>query len=621
MPEQPASTTEMIETALQQLQAGQFAAAEASLRAILACEPTHADALHFFGVAALQQGRLQEAYDSIQRSLAISQNFAAFNNLGHVLWLARKAEEALQCFDRAARLNPDHPDAYWNMASSLAALGRHAEAVQVLQRLIKVSPSHPRAQYQMGVSLAELNYLERAAVAFQEHLKLAADDVECYGRRSVVLAKLKRFDDAIASAERAVEIGGPRADAHNNLAWVLEQAGRVVDAEKYYRRAIAIDPNFLLALGNLAAVCDRADRCDEALEFFERAAAVDPKHVEAQCAVAGIYNKVGRYQDALAAADRALAIKPHDPAARGHRALALLAFGDYTRGFSEYEWRWQCKDFTTPAREFSQPRYRGGDASGRTVFIHSEQGYGDNIQFARFLPLLAARGAKVVFECPINLRRLMETVPGVAKVVPGGLRPPPFDLEAPLLSLPHAFGISLETVPATVPYFTLPDAHVEGWQAQIAEHRSRLNVGLLWRGNSKPNPKRSISLAELAPLASGDVSFFSLQVGEHAKLRAAPPQGMRLISFADKIVDFYDLAGLIACMDLVITIDSGPAHLAGALGRPTWTMLIKSADWRWLSDRVDSPWYPSMKLYRQSTSDDWTAVVADIGRDLRTFVR
>jgi len=621
MPSPPLTMQQALEQAISHLQQGRIAPAATLLQQVLAQQPQQGDALHYLGVIALQQGKLQEAHDLIQRSLQVAPGFAAFNNLGHVFRAAGRLDDALACFDRAAQLEPNHPDAFSNLATMLVAAGKHDLAARALQRLVQIQPEHPRAHMLLGVSLAELRYFERAVTAFNDHLKIDPNDAECFGRRSVAMITLNRVADAIASATKALDLAPQRAEAHNNMGWILDRAGRLAEAEPHYRRAIDLDPTFVLAIGNLASILERTDRFDESLATFERAAAADPKHVDAQCSLAGSYSKAGRYAQALAAAGRALAAKPHDPAARGHRSLCLLAFGNYEEGFAEYEWRWQCKDFTTPEREFTQPRYVGGDATGRTVLIHSEQGYGDNIQFARYLPLLADRGATVFYECPVSLRRLMETVPGVSRVIPGGLRAPPFELQAPLLSLPHAFKTSLATVPRNVPYFNLPDSHVAAWREKLASRFGRFNVGLLWRGNAKPNPKRSIPLAQLAPLARDGVTFFSLQVGAQASEAAAAPAGMNLVDPSSEVTDFYDLAGVIANLDLVITIDSGPAHLSGALGKPTWTLLIKAADWRWLQDRDDSPWYPSMKLYRQSQNDVWDDVIARVADDLHAIVR
>ncbi|MCS7033300.1 MAG: tetratricopeptide repeat protein [Phycisphaerae bacterium] len=616
-----AATGRLVQQAIEQLQQARPGDAERLLRQVLAMHPDHPDALHYLGVAALQSGRAAEAAELIQRSLQISPGFAAFNNLATAFRVLNRPDEAIACLDRSIQLNPNHPDALWNLGTLLAARGQHEPAVRAFTRLLQLQPRHPKAHFLLGSSLAELSYLERSVHAFRAHLQLQPDHVEAWGRLSAALSRLERHEEAIAAARKAAELCPDLPEAHNHLGWVLDRAGRLTEAEAAYRRAIQLNPRFVMALGNLAAHLEKTDRLDESCAMFERAVAADPTHLEALCSLAGSYSRCGRYAEALEVAEKALAINPHSASARGHRALALLSFGRYEEGFAEYEWRWKCKDFTTPERDFEQPRWRGSDPSGRTILIHCEQGYGDNIQFARYLPMLAERGATVILECPVALRRLLSHVRGVSKVIAAGLRPPPFDLQAPLLSLPHVFGTTLATVPAEVPYLHVPQEVTEAWRGRLAARLGRFNVGLIWRGNAKPNPKRSIPLRELAPLASvSNVTFVSLQVGQQGEEASCPPPGMTLIDLRNELTDFLDTAAVMQLLDLIITIDSGGAHLAGALGRPTWTMLIKVADWRWLHDREDSPWYPTMRLFRQTHADDWHDVVARVACELAARV-
>lgn len=613
-------TVEQIEqrltVAIEDLRTGNLARAEQSLRQVLAVQPEQPDALHYLGVAALQQSNPAAAVELIHRSIQLAPNFAAFNNLAAALRMLNRIDDAIACYDRSIQLNPNHPDALMNIGTLLMQRKQYEIAARAFERLASLIPNHPHANFLLATSLAELNYLERAAAAFRAHLKVVPDNAETLGRLSTVLSKLNRHTDAESFARRAVEVAPNLAEAHNNLGWILDRAGNPTEAEACYRRAIELQPTMVMALGNLAALLEKSDRFDESLSMFQRAAAADPKHVEALCALAGSYSRAGRYEEAMKSAEQALAVEPHLPAARGHRALSVLAQGRYEEGFAEYEWRWKCKDFTTAPRDFEQPQWRGGDPSGRTILIHCEQGFGDNIQFARYIPMLAARGAKIILECPHALRRLMEQVEGVTKVIAAGLRPPPFDLHAPLLSLPHAFKTSLQSVPANVPYFRIPDDAVSKWRDRLSPHLSRVNIGLLWRGNNKPNPKRSIPLNDLAPLVRNDVTFVSLQVGEQGAEANNPPAGMKLVDLRKELTDFLDTAAVMQLLDLVITIDTGGAHLAGALGKPVWTMLIHAADWRWLQRRVDSPWYPTMKLFRQETPDDWSPVITRVNAEL-----
>lgn len=619
----PEQAGEQIQQAIEHIRGRDLPAAEQKLMAVLRAHPNHPDALHYLGVVALQVGQTHKAIELISASLSRARNFAAFTNLGHALRSAGQLDQAIACYDQAIGLEPRQPDAYMPLALLLLQQGKKEIALRVLQKLVQVRSNDTQAHLMLGTLYSELEYLEKSVSAFRAHIAIQPDSAEAHGRLSMSLSKLKRHEEAVAEARRAVELAPQLPDAWNNLGWCLDRAGKTGEALEAYRKAVSLNPNYVLALGNLGALLERQDHLDEAIELFEQARRADPKHVEALNTLAGLYSKTGRYEEALAASEQALAANPRDASAHGHRALALLSFGKYEEGFKEYEWRWECKDFTTPARDFPQPRWTGAtDPAGRTILVHCEQGYGDNIQFARFLPLLSDRGATVLVECPVALCGLMEGLRGVSRVIATGVRPPSFELQAPLLSLPHAFGTTLDNIPRDVPYFAVQSSRGEKWRQRLAPQLGQFNVGLVWRGNTKPNPRRSIPLAELAPLARVQgVTFVSLQFGAQGIEADAPPAGMRLVDLRNELKDFLDSAAVISQLDLVITIDTAAAHLAGALGVPTWTMLIFSADWRWLHHREDSPWYPTMRLFRQSRLDRWDDVVARVADELHRRVR
>jgi hypothetical protein len=295
--------------------------------------------------------------------------------------------------------------------------------------------------------------------------------------------------------------------------------------------------------------------------------------------------------------------------------LLLLARGDLRRGFERYEWRWRLGTLTP--RDTSAPLWNGEDGAGRTILLHAEQGFGDIIQALRYVPLVAARGARVVLEVPPQLARLAARLPGHAQLVTGTQAAPHYDLHCPLLSLPRAFATTLETIPADVPYLSAEPAAVARWASILSG--SGLKVGIAWAGNPqhRGNAQRSIAIERLLPLLRpGGIRPFSLQVGDRAADLDQLPKGI-VYDLSPQLSDFAETAAAIINLDLVITIDTAIAHLAGALGRPVWLLLCSRPDWRWMLDRDDSPWYPTLRIYRQRTPRDWDDVVARVATDLR----
>jgi hypothetical protein len=288
-------------------------------------------------------------------------------------------------------------------------------------------------------------------------------------------------------------------------------------------------------------------------------------------------------------------------------AVVALIRGDYASGWREAEWRWKCKDFSSPKRQWSKPQWKGEQLNGETILLHAEQGFGDTVQFVRYAPMVAERGGKVILECPAVLHRLLKNLPGIAGIVPETAQPE-FDLQCPLLSLPLAFGTLLDTVPNRVPYLTPEPQLCEQWGKLIGERASGLKVGLTWAGSPthQNDRKRSLTLNQLLPLAqAAGVTFFSLQKGPAAQQANDPAIGFPIADLTARLTDFADTAAMISQLDLVITVDTVIAHLAGALGKPVWVFLPRVPDWRWMLDREDTPWYPTMRLFRQEVHGQW----------------
>jgi len=425
-----------------------------------------------------------------------------------------------------------------------------------------------------------------------------------------------RLDEALSSIRAAVTLKPDFADAHYNLGNTFASLGRSPEAIASFREALELDPNHLLAAYNLGNILrDRGD-LEGAADAFRAALGARSDYAEARHNLANVLKSLNQLDAAIVEYRRTLALKPNLAEAHYNLGLALLLTGAMEEGLAQYEWRWSVDGFPTPPRNFPQPLWDGRRVTGEALLIHAEQAFGDAIQFCRYLPLIAGRARRIILECRRPLIGLMSTLPGVDLVVEAGTPLPAFDLHAPLLSLPRIVGTRLGTIPANVPYLHADSSKVTRWRA----HRDkRFTVGLIWAGNRKPDPGRTIGLAGMDPLlAIPGVRFVALQreldPGDAERLAAL---GNKLDHWGAEFADFADVAAALEAVDLAISIDTGPAHLAGALDRPIWVCLPFSPDWRWLMTRADSPWYPSMTLYRQARRGDWAPVIARVADDLR----
>lgn len=442
-------------------------------------------------------------------------------------------------------------------------------------------------------------------------------------RQGVALARLGRNEAALAAFDRVLAIQPDHVAALSNRANVLHLLGRLDAALASNDRALSLDPRDIEVLYNRGLILGELERFEDALSCYDRVIEARPEHTRALGNRGAVRQVLGRIDAAIADFVRVQALRPGDAVARFNESLARLSIGDFAEGWHRYESRWG-----TPMhpirRRFDQPQWRGEALpAGCTILLHAEQGYGDTLQFCRYAPLLARR-ARVVLEVPPPLRRLLSTLSGELRIVGEGEALPGFDLHCPLLSLPLAFGTTLATIPGQTPYLRADPAQVAAWRARLSP-LDGLKVGLVWAGESgravpeaaARDRRRSIALARLAPLAAvPGVQFVSLQKGDAAAQAATPPPGMVLHDWTDELGDFADTAALVAALDLVISVDTAAAHLAGALGRPVWVLNRFDACWRWLRDRADSPWYPSARLFRQPAPGAWQKVIGKLAAAL-----
>lgn len=434
-----------------------------------------------------------------------------------------------------------------------------------------------------------------------------------------VMGRLCQDDGRLAEAEahyrRAVALKPDHAKAHNNLGAVLQMQGQLQAAVESYRRALALDPSLPQANQNLASILRDGAAAEKAIAGFQRLLQENPRDAQAHTDLANVYRELGRHREAIASYGRAIACEPDLPEARFARGIELLLCGEYDEGFREYEWRWRVKALNSPMRALREPAWNGERLAEGTILLHAEQGFGDTLQLVRYATLVAERCRSVVVECQSPLKRLLAATPGVTSVHSQGEPLPRFDAHLPLMSLPRVFGTTLQTVPWSGAYVRPP---ARAGHSPIDSPGP--NIGLVWAGEPRQGDdrKRSLTLELLAPLGeTPGATFYSLQKGAGAAQAASPPKGMRFVDLAPHIKDFADTAAFIAQLDLVITVDTSVANLAGAMAAPTWTLLSTVPDWRYQMEGDTTPWYPTMRLFRQANDGDWPEVIARAAQALR----
>lgn len=503
--------------------------------------------------------------------------------------------------------------------------GRFAEAEAICHQILAESPDHADALNLLGMLNGQTGRMEAAADLISRAIAANPEAPHYHSNLAIALRELGKLDEAIASLKRAIELNPGFAPAHNNLGITLRDQGRLDDAVAEYQFAIRLDPRYADACNNLGVALNELGRLDEAMEYYRLAIQLRPDFAAAHNNFGTALKVVGHIGDAIDAFSRAIQLNPRYSEARWNRALALLLAGDFRNGWLEHESRLQTPTaFTTPRRKFSQPQWDGQELKNRTILLHPEQGLGDTLQFARYAPLVAQRGGRVILGCAPELARLFTGFPGVVQIAPMDQPLPPFDVQCSLMSLPLVFATDLASIPTVTPYLFPDPTLAADWKRKIAAKEDEFKIGLAWAGNPK-NPRdrsRSIRLDQLSPLAeisqSAGVQFYSLQKGQAAG--QFPPPGMNLIDWTRDLHDFADTAALIDNLDLVIAVDTAVVHLAAAMGKPVWVLLEFVPDWRWLMNREDSPWYPTIRLFRQKSRGDWQSAIDNLCQAL-AFIR
>jgi tetratricopeptide (TPR) repeat protein len=575
------------EAGLDHLRAGRPLDAQMCCERALALDAGHADTLQLMGLLSLHAKQYDAAIEWVGRANRADPKTDYLASLGTALEQQGLHEEALKAFDNAVQIRPDDAELWTRLANVLVLLQRPDHAILSYQHALKLAPRYWYAAYNYAVLLHRSERFEEALITWNLCDELQPDHAATLNLRGEALHKLNRFEEALSDNRLAQALDPTNAGICSDIGAALQRLNRQEEALEWFDRALGLRPDFAWALKNKAVTLTEMHRFDEAVVLYRHMKRIDPGNVEADWNV----------------------------------ALIQLRIGDFESGWATREARWKISSFTAGYYpEFSEPAWSGAEPiAGKTLLLCSDEGLGDAIQLARYVPMVAARGAQVILVVPTPLCTLLSGLTGVSQCLPElGSARPAFDFHCPLSRLPLAFGTKLDTIPTETPYLPAPTTdRVQEWQARLGPH-TKPRVGLVWSGRSTHlnDHNRSIPLHSMSRILDVDAAFVSLQKEVRPDDRATLLERSEIVDLTADLTDFAETAALISCLDLVISVDTSVAHLAGALGCPTWILLPYTPDYRWLLDRNDSPWYPTVRLFRQTETRDYASVLDRVRNEL-----
>jgi tetratricopeptide (TPR) repeat protein len=641
--------------ALAALQGGQLDDAERSFKELLDAEPQHVAGLNLYAILLIQLERFEEAEDYLRRALRKNpKSDATLSNYGIVLAALKRPVEATERFTQALALNPSAVETWNSRGTVFNGLGQYQQAIADFDRAIALNSKYTDAFCNKGNSLAALKLWDQslaaydaaialnqrlanawlgrakillfvykdyktAADAYDRALSLKPDLAETWVGLGNIFYQSRQYDRALAAYEKAIELNPDLSDGWHGRANVLYETKRHDEAITAYDKLLGKSP--ALAWLGRGSVYSDLGLDDQALAAFEQAIALSPDLANAWSARGSILARATRHEEAFACYEKAVELSPDYAEGYFNKGLLKLLVGDLEAGWPLYEWRWKIRNLELSARHFAKKQWLGHEnISAKTVLVHSEQGFGDTIQFYRYISKLTGLGCKIIFETQAPLVSLINANSNIYQVISQGETLPNFDVHCPLLSLPLAFNTTLETIPASVPYLFPSPERLELWRTKF-DRKATVRIGLVWSGKLLPDFRRSIPLELLLRIINEKAEWHSLQKdvleSDQSSLHSTPT----IRNHASSLIDFSDTAALITEMDLVISIDTAVAHLAGALGKPVWVLLPFHPDFRWLQEREDSPWYPTARLFRQPLPGDWAAVVERVRQELTSFIQ
>lgn len=656
VPEKPQPSNDQMQKVIQLYQTGNMAGTEQRCREMLKNFPESYMLLNVLGAAVQAQGRIEEAIQAFDRMLGLNPDFAeGYYNRGVAFSELGQTEAAVQDYSRAVELNPDFYNAHLNLGLALESLGHCDQAIQSFDQAIALAPNNahgynnrafslmnaakldaalkdcenaiaidpnlPEIHNIRGLIYDKLGKHKRAVNSFKQALKLDPGSVQFQVNLAKSLNELEKYEQALTHCNQAIESNPNIPDAYYNRGIALQGLMQFEQAVESYDRAIELSPKASDAFCNRGICFHRQDRVEKGFADFNKAIELNPESVRAFSNRGLSHRLFGQFDLAAKDFEKALSIDPNHGSTLFNRALLYLLTGDFERGWKEYEWRWT----KSAKRIFRYGKvWEGEPLSGKRIFIYGEQGIGDFIQFVRYLPQLQKMGAKVILECGKALGRLMIHFKGYDRLeIKVDSKDPQlknsFDYHLPIMSLPRMFNSTLDTIPAKVPYLFADKDLKRIWHNKI-ENKNALGVGVVWAGNPshKGDRRRSVKLSRFSQLKEiNGVHLYSLQKEAHELWTDEDQETLFTRDFGPQLSDFADTAAIISNLDLVISVDTSVAHLAGALGKETWVVLPFSPDWRWLTQREDSPWYPSVRLFRQPAPGDWDNVFETVTEALK----
>ena len=611
--------------ALQEMR--RFDEALRSYEQALEVAPQFAEAWNNRGNALQELQRYAEALECYDKAISLNGNYAeAYSNRGNALQRLRRQDEALASYDKAIELRPSYPEAFNNRANLLKDMKRTDEALSNYDKAVELRPDYPEAYANRANLLMEMKRHADALKSLDQAIALRPNYPDAYNNRGNCLQEMKRHEEALKAYEKAIELRPDFADAYNNRGNALQAQNKYSEALAAYDRAIDIRPDFAEAHNNRAITMKEMRRFDACIAAYNRAVELKPNYAEAYSNLGNALKEVGRIKEALASYDKARELKPEYVEAFWNRALLMLGIGDWEQGWEGYETRWKRKQDEGKKPRVSGEEWTGQPLEGKQLLIYGEQGNGDKIQFIRYLPLLQQQGATLTLAVDDRIMELMRrALPGV-KIVHRISPRDQYDYNCALMSLARVFQTRPDNVPNKVPYISADPKRLAKWKARIGP--SGFRIGIAWQGNAQGavDNGRSIPLREFAPLARiPGVRLISLQKNTGVEQIANLPADMKVETLGDDFDGgpdgFLDSTAVMQLMDLVVSSDTALAHLAGAAACPTWLAIKFVPDWRWLLDREDTPWYPTLRLFRQPEVDDWSGLFDRMAKEAAKLVR